>query len=349
MTCPRFGMRAATALAAAFIWAPLACSPNTPPPPGGDFLGLDASSRRDAFVGAPGPTDDGGMATEDATQAESEGGAIVRGDGPLAPSPPTCVEGHAWAGGREWIADSVDRFGGVSATGWTVVWTRPTGDVMTADRSGEASDFMAPQALPSGSDPLAPGGRVALDATGTMAVGVDASGTGLVVWQRPAWGQAWTLGSAAPFDPILVAYAGSGITLSEPMFGASGDAFFYLVTPNGGVDATAPAPVLYESRLDATSGTWGVGVAISVAELTSSGPTAVRRPTGASSDDRTLFYFDGATLEERAAWRSDPSSPFTHFEDVAAAPEAAPNAGCSTLYIRGTNPEAGTAGINTAQ
>jgi hypothetical protein len=83
-------------------------------------------------------------------------------------------------------------------------------------------------------------------------------------------------------------------------------------------------------------------------ELTSADPTHRRRPTGASSDDRTLFFYDEVGNVERAAWRSDPSSPFTHFEDIPAAPEAAPNAGCSLLYFRGTNPSTGMQGINVA-
>jgi hypothetical protein len=89
-------------------------------------------------------------------------------------------------------------------------------------------------------------------------------------------------------------------------------------------------------------------VAVTNPELTSVDPTHRRRPTGASSDDRTLFFYDEVGNVERAAWRSDPSAPFTHFEDIPAAPEAAPNAGCSLLYFRGTNPSAGTQGINVA-
>jgi hypothetical protein len=194
---------------------------------------------------------------------------------------------------------------------------------------------------------------VALDPSGTLLLAIDATGTGFVVWQRTP-GQGWLRSPSSAFDQMLAPNATPGTTVSEPVFGASGDSFFFLLTPpadsDATVDATAPAPppTLYESRLSGTGGTWGPGVAVTNAELTSADAAHRRRPTGSSSDDRTLFFYDEVVNVERAAWRSDPASPFTHFEDVPAAPEAAPNAGCSLLYFRGTNPSAGTQGINVA-
>ncbi len=63
----------------------------------------------------------------------------------------------------------------------------------------------------------------------------------------------------------------------------------------------------------------------------------VRRPTGASSDRLTLFFFDEVAGNERAAWRLTPTSPFTRFVDIASLPEAAPDDDCSVVYFHGTD------------
>jgi len=304
-------------------------------------------------------TDSGGDSTAGTLPTQPQGGSpdadgaldgLARGDGtPAEASVPgaSCTEGSNWVNQREWIADAIDRFGGVSGDGRTVAWTRTTGEVMAADRLGEASDFMTPDQVPQSTDPLLPQGRAALDSTGTLLLAVDSTGVDFVVWQRSAWGQAWTMGSPSAFAQVVPSDAAPGSTVSEPMFGASGVSFFFLLTPGGGGDASTAMPVLYESPWDAASSAWGPGVAITQAELSSTA-TQLRRPTGASTDDLTLFFFDEVALVERAAWRADPSSPFIHFEDVPAAPDAAPNGGCALLYYRGTDPRAGTQGVNTA-
>jgi len=336
-----------------------ACGSGSPAPsdlsPSDSSTLRDALARRDSFAPA---TD---AALEDSSLeagSNSDTGNALDGrpfnvsDSPPPPSATECVAGYSWTAGHQWIADSIARFGGVSANGLTLAWTLTTGDVLTADRLSESSDFRPSIGAPPASVGLQTNGRVALDSSGSLLLAIDATGSAFVVWERTP-GLSWFLSPSSAFDQMLAPNATPGTTVSEPVFAASGDSFFFLLTlpadSDAGVDATAPAPAptLYESRRTGT-GAWGPGVAVTNPELTSADAAHRRRPTGASSDDRTLFFYDEVGNVERTAWRSDPSSPFAHFEDVPAAPEAAPNAGCSLLYYRGTNPGSGTQGINIA-
>jgi hypothetical protein len=81
--------------------------------------------------------------------------------------------------------------------------------------------------------------------------------------------------------------------------------------------------------------------------LASIDATHRRRPTGASSDGLTLFFFDETANLERAAWRSSIASPFVQFVDIGV-PEAAPNKQCDTLYFQGTDEDAGAPAVFTA-
>jgi len=347
----------------------VACGASKPPAAADESVARDSSTQGDSTIApATGALPDGSTPKVEGGAADgaADGGADSAADGamdaaadvllPLAAA--ECPEGYAWMNGRAWAFDAIGRFGGVAASGSTIAWTQTTGDVLTADRMSELADFMQPLVAPPSSDPIMPNGRVALDSSGNLLLAIDASGAGFVVWQRSARGEAWTQSPASAFDQMLAPDAGPGATFSEPAFGSSGDTFFYLLTSPGadagadeaGADAAVPVPppVLYESRRNAATGSWGPGVPITNQQLRSLDAAHRRRPTGASSDDRTLFFFDEATQTQRAGWRNDPSSPFIHFEDVPGAPEAAPNTGCSLLYFRSVNPEAGTEGVGTA-
>ena len=71
----------------------------------------------------PGPGDAAG----DVADSGGDGGA---GAGP----PFVCPQGYSWTPWREWIADAIADFGGVTPDELTVAWTRTSGDVATADR-----------------------------------------------------------------------------------------------------------------------------------------------------------------------------------------------------------------------
>ncbi|HLK41184.1 MAG TPA: hypothetical protein VKU41_30745 [Polyangiaceae bacterium] len=366
------------------------------PPAGGDLLGFDGAAgvegggggRPDAGPvgegGAPSLDSGGGDATTDAISDARAGDVTID----VPPAPALCIEKYAWGAAHQWTADAIDRFGGVSATGLTLSWTRTNGEIVVDDRPGGASDFFPPIVLPA--ETLQPMARVALDPGGILLVGVAPSGTDFVVLRRvnttdvlwfdtpPPTDGAPAPPYNAPFDAIRTAALQAGATVSEPVLSASGEAFFYLQTPSAlptpdggddggdattadasneassGVEAAAPVPVptgppvLYESRWNAGAMQWAAGVAVTVTELQSTDATHRRRPTGASADDLTLFFYDEVANVQRAAWRADVGAPFTHFEDVPGAPEAAPNAGCSALYYRGQG-DAGTQGVLEVQ
>jgi hypothetical protein len=222
---------------------------------------------------------------------------------------------------------------------------RTSGDVIAADRGNASSSFTTLAVLL----PAPPtGDRAALDATGNLVLAIDATGLYPQFWQRTDRQSPWDLSMASttPFDAIVQAVNQMGQQWSEPAFGASGDRLFYLVGELSSSKAGA-APLLYESQWDAQTSSWAAGVPLTNPELASADTTHRRRPTGASADDLTLFYYDEVNGVEGAAWRTDPSQPFSHFETIPAAPEAAPNLDCSALYFVGGGPlvpDGGTGG-----
>lgn len=292
--------------------------------------GLDAGPDGGALDAAREATGDGpGDASADATGSDAADA--------LPPVDPQCVQGHTWAAAGEQAAGSIVRFGGVTPTELNLVWTRANGDPVAADRRNATSAFTALAVLL----PAPPaGGRPALDSTGTLVLSIDSTGLYPRIWQRSNAQPAtlWQLSTAAttPFDAIVHAVGQSISTWSEPAFGASGDRLFYVVTQG--------LPSIYESSWDSQAQAWTAGVQLPNPDFTGTGPTSRRRPTGASADDRTLFFYDEVSGVERAAWRQSPAAPFDHFEDLPTVPEAAPNLDCSSLYFVGSSPGDGGAG-----
>jgi hypothetical protein len=247
-----------------------------------------------------------------------------------------CPTGHAWTAGAAILSQSIDRFGGVALTGLTAVWTLPSGDPVAADRTTTSAPFSTLSVLL----PAPPAGnRAGLDSTGTVVLAAPERGSALI-WQRSDAQQPWQLSTSTttPFDPIFNAVALLNATWSEPAFGASGDRLFYMATPASG------APVMYESTWDSANSNWAAGTPLTETELASVDATHLRRPTGASADDLTLFYFDEVAGVESAAWRVSTTQPFSHFETIPVAPEAAPSADCTTLYFESGEQDGGEDG-----
>jgi hypothetical protein len=325
---------AAARLVSAFVAVVAACSASSKPPPGGELTG-DGGPDAGSDVTRP----DGGGDT-----GAGDARVDAPSDGPI-PTPAQCPTGYAWAAGPSQVTDSIARLGGVTPIGLSAAWTETTGALVSDDREHASSSFGSPSVIES---PPPAGARAALDTTGLIIVAVAAGGVQPVFWQRAQTMAKWeyTSSGPTPFDLLSSAVSQAGATWSEPAFGASGDRFFYLVTPGSG------APAIYESVWQAQDGggAWGAGVALPEAELASMDATHRRRPTGASADDRTLFFFDEVTGVERGAWRDSPTSAFTHFEDIAVAPEATPSLDCSQLYyVSGEVDGGGGTGISVAQ
>jgi hypothetical protein len=173
---------------------------------------------------------------------------------------------------------------------------------------------------------------------------VSADRRRFVAFNRTSVGSAWSASTRLQFASLdaMVTTEGGG-QFSEPVLGVGGGSLFYLFGLPGAL------PALYESKWDSLQHTWTAGVALANPDLAIVTPTVRRRPTGASSDGRTLFFFDETTGQERAAWRDAPTSPFVQFMNITGIAEAAPNDRCDTLYFQSENSEAGGAGASIAR
>ena len=349
-----YGLGVLSAAVLPLVWA--CSSSSSPVTGGGDDGGGLADTSVDDGSGADGSGHDGAStdASVEATVGGDSGDSGADLDAPAdAPvilknpdaeagvSGTQCPTGHAWVAGAVQVSDSIARFGGATPTGLNAGWTRTSSDPIVADRATAASNFMTLSVLL----PAPPAGnRAALDSTGTLVLSIDSSGLLPQYWQRTDTLSPWQLANAmtTPFDAIVKAVGQASATWSEPAFGASGDRFFYLVTPPAGV------PAMHESVWDAAKSQWALGVPLKPAQLASVDATHRRRPTGVSADDLTLFYYDEVAGVQGAAWRTDSAQDFAYFETIAAAPEAAPNLDCSGLYFLSTDADGGT-GIAIAQ
>jgi hypothetical protein len=304
----------------------IACN-SSPALTGGDFAGTSPPLADAA------PTDAGSTEAGDASDARppGTGGSL-------------CDPSHAWAPfPSPAIASGVVRFGGISRDESSVAWTADDGDgglaiqvaswVPATDASPGA--FGTPAPVPAAPSDLAVD-RVALASSGSVLFAVTAARDSFLAFAQS--GSTWAADSVAQFANLKNMSTDAQGAFYEPVLGADG-AFYYLFVPDGGV------PALYESTWGSQERTWSTGVALTAGDLASTDATHRRRPTGASSDGLTLFFYDevASPPHERAAWRSSPTSPFTEFEDVSALAEAAPDRTCDRLYFQ--QPEASPAGI----
>jgi len=319
----------------------MACTSSSPPASDGDTpLHPDAGALDTGTTPESGTRDGGGS---DGTGLGDGGG----GDGavPLA----VCREGVGWstlARVTSIAPGGFDRFGAVSASELTVAWTTSAGVVYVADRASNTGGFGTPAALDPGTTQLA-NDRVALGPTGLLLIAPLADRSSFAAFVRTSIGAPWTPDPSIPgeFHTIASALSEPGGAFSEPVVSGDGLSFFYLLAVGSGL------PELYESTWDAASVQWAYGYPLPNPEfaitVTDAGAAQLRRATGASSDRRTLFFFDEASGTERAAWRDSPTSPFDQFVDLASLPEAAPSGDCVTVYFHGS--DASGQGLFTAR
>jgi hypothetical protein len=259
------------------------------------------------------------------------------------PAAPLCELSSGWspvARVASVPAAGFGAFAGISASELTVAWRTTSGAISVADRASRSEDFGPASLVDTGSAALADD-RAALDSAGTILYLVRADRSTFLAFERSPGATTWSASLPNLFANVAAMTADGGGTLSEPVLGADGVSLYYLVTLAGSV------PGLFESTWDAPDHVWRTGVALANPELSSVDATHRRRPTGASSDGLTLFFFDEVAGTERAAWRDYPASVFTSFADLPGVPEAAPNARCGTLYYQATDATGG--GVFIAQ
>jgi len=268
--------------------------------------------------GGSGPGGTGGSAGTDGG-APPDGGTVA---------PPRCKPQTAWiplARVASIPNEHLGRFGGVSPDELTAAWTSGSGDVYVADRPTYRDPFGTPIKVNTAA--LATD-RVAIASTANSLIAVRDDRAAFVGFERPARDAAWMPSTGLEFTQVRVVFEG-GALVSDPVLSADKGSFFFVVTPLG------QPPAVFEAAWDATQRSWGLPANIPNVELQAGTGGKRRRPTGTSSDGRTLFFFDEAANVERAAWRDAPAAPFSLFKDIGAFPEGVPSQRCDTLYYQG--------------
>jgi hypothetical protein len=224
-----------------------------------------------------------------------------------------------------------DRFGSITPDELTIAWMNTAGTVLYADRAVATDPFGAPKTL-TGTIAL---DRVALSADGLTVILVRSDRKILAQATRSARGAAFgTTLDTAPFaglDPLSSGVedggdAGGG-SFADPVLSSDGKFLYYSVL--GGSSTTVAES--YRSG----NNPWAKGRILTTAEFTGSG-NKLRRPTGLSADDRTLFYWDEVDGVEKMAFRDDailaPFNKYTQFVNVGAYSGAQPTASCQRIY-----------------
>jgi hypothetical protein len=282
-----------------------------------------------------GVRDSGGTPSESGTNDGAGGDTTTAGDDGSV-SLAVCREGITWshlARVTSIASAGFDRFGAISASALTVAWTTSAGVIEVADRTSNTGAFGAPAPLDTGTVQVA-NDRVALAPSGLLLIAPLAGGSSFAAFVRSSVGAPWGPDPSIPdpFHTLASMLTESGGAFTEPVESADGLSLFYLVTVGPGL------PEFYESTWDTAMGQWAYGDPLPNPQFaTPDAASQVRRPTGASSDRRTLFFFDEVSGIERAAWRASPTSPFSEFVDLPSLPEASPSGDCVSVYLRGSD------------
>lgn len=306
-----------------------ACSHDTPAT-GGNSPGQPGT----VLSGSDGGANDAGKQGDSGV---GDGGHPVLDAGPLA-----CDPTIPWvSNGRlpSLVTTTLARFGGVSGDEKSLAWTAANGDLYVADRTSTGDNFTTATKVNVGATALAVD-RVAMGPTGKALIAVASDRKSFVELDRASIGGAWTLQPQDVFTSIAALLDETAGTLAEPVLGADKLTFFFVATIGNN------PPTLYESRYNDVVQGWAAPAALTAADVRATGPANRKRPTGASADRRTLYFYDEGAHLERQAWRDSPDVAFSHFADLAGFDEAAPTPSCQTLYFQGND---GSAGVFTTQ
>jgi hypothetical protein len=315
-----------------------ACSSASLPPPSGSSPGSGDGGSADRVSSSPegSTSSESGTAEGSASDAPHDGVAPVDGgDGGSAaeagdagvPVPPAavCDPNATWATGQVLSISTAsdDELDAVTPNELSIVWTAGTA-LLYADRTSATDTFGAPQTVPAGSFSTA---RVAMSADGLRLVVVNGDGQGFSELTRTASGGTFGAPAQGTYGNLDAAGAlASGESYGDPVLSADDHTFYYSVY-GGGLTAT----IFKTTRLFAGD-SWQAGAAIAAStDLTAQGSMR-RQPTGLSSDEQTLFFWDQVLGSERAGWLDEKTGAFDMFVDLGARAMAAPNTACTELY-----------------
>jgi hypothetical protein len=294
--------------------------------------GKDAAETGDATSGDA-TSDDGAPGGGDSSTGEAGGDDS---GGPSGPPPPPagCKTTATWGAGTllDVSTGSDDVLDSVTPDELSIAWTAVNGGTKTihyGDRSTTAASFVG-QSLPAG---LFTNDRVALSFDGLRLLVIDADGQGFSQLTRASRGDAFNPDADAGVSPAsnYDNFAGrlkAGQSYGDPVLAADDGVFYYSVY---GGSADAGAPTIYRTARLLVTDAWPAGAPLASSTGLLPQGALRRRPTGLSSDQQTLFFWDEVTGTERAAWISAAGA-FDSFVDLGTRSMAAPNASCSALY-----------------
>jgi hypothetical protein len=307
----------------------------------------DAPGAPDASVADTGASTDAGSrdtgngldADDDGPADAADGGetgvAPDAGDAGGFPPPPgpVCNTTPSWGAGvlLSISTASDDELDAVTPDEMSIVWTAGAGSGATveyADRASSTDPFGAPQTLAAGQFT---NDRVALSQDGLRMVVVNADGQGFSELTRSSRlppGNTFASPGVGTYGNLDAAgVLASGQSYGDPVLSADDRAFYYSVYGGG-----ATATIFRTARLFAGD-SWPGGAPVAGSSALSAQGAMRRRPTGISSDDQTLFFWDEVMGIERAAWIDESTGSFDVFVDLGTMTMAAPNAACSELYF----------------
>ena len=293
--------------------------------------GVDGSA--DASPTEGGPDRDAAATADgasDAPASSTEGGEAGV-DGTFMPPPvtPVCSQTAVWGAGTPLAisTSSDDELDSITPDALTIAWTEGTGSSATleiADRASTTDPFGAPQSLAAGQFTA---DRVALSPDGLRLVVVNADAQGFSELTRSARTSSSAFGAAATGSYTnLNGALSSGLSYGDPLLGAD-DAVFYYSVYGGSQTAT-----IYRTARLLQGDTWPTGAALASSTGLAAQGTLRRRPTGISSDEQTLFFFDEVMGIERAAWIDLSTGAYDAFVDLAGYRLASPVSACDALY-----------------
>ena len=289
----------------------------------GSADGPDAVAKADgASKGGSGPTDAGCQPVEMDIVPPVEAGAAV------------CVPDSAWGAATPLPTASTpedDVLGSITPGELTIAWMSMKGDTPTlyyADRDSPEGAFYPAGNLSLGQTYYA-AERPALSADGTRIIVVRTDRRGFGEYTRTSRFATFT---NTPSEASFAAINNQGtMLLANQYFGdpvlSSDDLTFYYSLHH---------PLSVTTILSVGRATpfvpWLTGSPVLGEPLRASCGRR-KRPTGISTDQLTLFYWDEISGSERATFRSAIDAPFVGAVDLGARAQAQPNAACNRLYF----------------
>lgn len=292
---------------------------------GSDTSAASDSGASDAGSSADATTRDSGHAGDDA----GDSGGVV-----IPPPPALCApDGGAWGTGTLLAASTSgdDRLDSVTPDELTIAWTAGA-SIFYADRSSTSDSFGSARSVAAPNDVDAgtfANRRAALSPDGLRLVVVNSDGKGFSEMVRAARNGGGNPNFGAPDVGAYTNIDGDtpdGAFVDDPIVDASDTVFYYSVYGNGATKT------IYRSFRLLPTDPWGFGAPLDVGSQLEAVGSQRRRPTGISSDDQTLFYFDETTGTEGVAWINGSTGAFDTFGDLGARLWATSSTSCGTLY-----------------